>query len=122
MEPSCEHSPSKIIKKLKTNDSKAQSSDAMQSQYITDLSWIAPTTVQVEQLFSKCKNVMTCDRRRMKPRVFEAVVFLKENIEWWDEAVVQEMVSKKWDADLGQECNSSDNESQQDDDPDADEW
>ena len=104
------------------NDSKVQSSDAMQNQCKTDLSWIAPTTAQVEQLFSKCKNVMTCDRHQMRPQVFEAIVFLKENIEWWDEALVQKMVSKKWDADLGQECNSSDEELQPDDDPNADEW
>ena len=89
---------------------------------MTDLPWIAPTTAQVEQLVSRCWNFMTCNRCQMKPQVLKAITFLKENIEWWDETVVQEMASKKGDADLGQQCNSSGNESQPDDDPDADNW
>ena len=32
----------------------------------------------------------------MQPRLFEAIVFLKENVEWWDENLVQEMVAGVW--------------------------
>jgi hypothetical protein len=36
----------------------------------------------------------------MMPRLFEAIVCLNENKEWWDLQLVQEMVSKLWDNQL----------------------
>ena len=87
-------SPTKFLKSL---DWESRVSDRMDSLYIPDCTWISPTTVVVERLFSKCKNVMTCDRRRMHPRIFEAIVFLKENEAWWDIQTVQAMLSKQFD-------------------------
>ena len=57
-------------------------------------------TVEVERLFSKCSKVMKADRRKMHPRIFEAIVCLKENAEWWDLDLVQEMLAGVWDAEL----------------------
>ena len=73
----------------------------LESVYVTDLSWVHPTTVIVEQLFSRCRHVLTHSRRRLLPRLFEAIVYLKENAEYWSLDTVQQMVAGKWDDRLG---------------------
>eukprot|EP00977_Amphora_coffeiformis_P004702 scaffold1007_cov176-Amphora_coffeaeformis.AAC.8 len=93
------NSPTKFLKRL--NETREKSTNSLQSVYLTNLSWISPTTVVVERLFSRCKRVMTADRRRMHPRIFEAIVFLKKNEDFWNIKLVQEMVSGKWDEALG---------------------
>ena len=40
--------------------------------------------------------------------IFEAVVFLTENKDYWDLKLIQEMVSGHWDEQLGKECESDD--------------
>lgn len=68
---------------------------------MTDLGWIKPTTVVVERLFSKCRHVLSYERKRLLPRSFEAIIFLKENETYWSSKLVQEMVAGLWDARLG---------------------
>jgi len=94
-------SPTKFLKTL--DGSPRVTNHSMRSRYISDCSWISPTTVSVEQLFSKCSNVMKCDRRKMHPRIFEAIVFLKENESWWDVNLVQQMIAKHYDEELNEE-------------------
>ena len=77
---------------------------------MTNLEWIQPTTVLVERLFSKCRHVFTYDRQRLLPRLFEAIIFLKSNQQYWNSKLVQEMMSGLWDERLGREYNSDDEE------------
>ena len=100
-------SPSKFLKKL-NQSRKPMGSSALQSRYITNLNWIDPTTVKVERLFSRCRNVLTYKRRRLLPRIFEAIVFLRENRSFWSIETVQEMVSGRWDDRLGGHYDSDD--------------
>jgi hypothetical protein len=75
------------------------------SIYISDLSWIHSTTVDVERLFSECSSVMTAPRRKMFPRIFESIVFLRKNSMWWDVHLVQEMVVGKFKDSLTRDYN-----------------
>lgn len=111
-QPHGPYSPTKFFKDLR--EERAPAGNCIVSQYITDLSWISPTTVIVERLFSKNRNVLTFNRRRSLPRVFEAIVFLKENIDYWDEKLVQEMVSGRWDDRLKTEYSSDSDEEEED--------
>ena len=43
-----------------------------------------------------CRN-NPADRRHMHPRLFEAIACLRENTEWWDLELVQDMVAGLWD-------------------------
>ena len=92
------NSPTKFMKKLKSTKKRGRPKGC--SAFIEDCSWITPITVEVERLFSKCSKVMTADRRNMHPRIFEAIVCLKENQEWWDIDLVQEMLAGHWDVRL----------------------
>ena len=96
-----QYSPSKFFnnpkKKRKTNG------NVVESRFISNLSWISPTTVMVERLFSKNRHVLTFARRRMLPRVFEAIVFLKENLHLWDVQLIQDMMAGLWDSRLKEE-------------------
>ena len=47
-------------------------------------------------------------------RAFEAIVYLKENIDYWDISLIQQMVAGKWDERLKEDYNS---ESDEEDDP-----
>lgn len=82
----------------------------LQSQYLTELKWIQPTTVIVERLFSKCRGVMNYKQKRMLPRVFEAIIFLNENKGFWEHntSIIQDMILGKWDNQLGEEYDSDD--------------
>ena len=102
-------SPTKFLKSLSSE--KKPAGGVMRSRYISNVDWISPTTVPVERLFSKNRHVLTFNRQRLLPRVFEAIVFLKENVEYWDAALIQQMVAGKWDERLKEDYNSeSDNE------------
>jgi hypothetical protein len=88
-------SPSKFAKMIAAGSKRAHSETVMRSKYI-DCSFLCATTIVVERLFSKCGKVMTADRKSMMPRLFEAIVFLLENKDWWDINTVQEMMSGLW--------------------------
>ena len=64
----------------------------------------------VERLFSKCRHILTYDQHRMLPKFFEAIVFLKENSDFWSLQLVQEMLTGKWDERLGLEYDSEDDD------------
>ena len=53
------------------------------TQYI-DCSFCVATSNTVERLFSACKHVLTDERKCMSPIMFEALIFLKVNKEFWD--------------------------------------
>ena len=101
-------SPTKFLRNL--NKERTSKDDSMTSRYLTNLEWIQPTTVLVERLFSKCRHVFTYDRQRLLPRLFEAIIFLKSNQQYWNSKLVQEMMSGLWDERLGREYNSDDEE------------
>ena len=57
----------------------------------------------MEQLFSKNRHILTFARQRMLPRVFEAIIFLKENQHLWDGTTIQDMIAGLWDSRLKEE-------------------
>jgi hypothetical protein len=75
-----------------SSQKRPHSETALKSKYI-DLSCLSPTIVIVESLFSKCSRVMTAKSNHMMPCLFEAVVCLGENEDWWDVHLVQDMVA-----------------------------
>jgi hypothetical protein len=44
-----------------------------------ETNWIAPTSVEVERLFSNAKNVLTEKRKALKNENVEILLFLKAN-------------------------------------------
>ena len=64
-------SPTWFLRQLKVEKHQAEGKDSMESSYLSDLSWIVPTTVVVERLFSTCWHILTYDCRRMLPLIFE---------------------------------------------------
>lgn len=56
-------------------------------QYI-DCSFLVATSNTVERLFSQCKYVLTDQRKSMPPIIFEAIIFLKMNRDFWDVAML----------------------------------
>ena len=51
------------------------------------------STLIVETLCSHCSCVLTSDHRHMEPRLFKAIICLRENIERWDIELVQSMIA-----------------------------
>jgi len=105
-------SPTKFLKSLTSDRLPA---GIMRSQYISNVDWIAPTTVIAERLFSKNRHILSFNRRRMLPRSLEAIVFLKENVEYWNLSLIQQMVAGKWDEQLKEAYNSDSDEEGEDD-------
>mgnify|MGYP005848025549 CR=1 FL=1 len=102
--------PSSPTKFLKTLSSERRPSGVMRSQYISNVDWISPTSVKAERLFSKNRHVLSFNRRRLLPRAFEAIVYLKENIEYWDISLIQQMVAGKFDERLKEDYNTDSDE------------
>ena len=88
-------SPGKFCKMLQAGSKHKQSETVLKSLYI-DCSFLNPMTIIIESLFSKCGCVITASHRDMMPCLFEAIVFLKENEDWWNIQLVQEMVAGLW--------------------------
>ena len=86
---------SSFAKQMKAN--KCNASTAFKSKCLSDVSWISPITVIAEQLFLKCGHIMTVKRQWMHPQLFEAIIFLKQNREWWDDLQLQQMGTGLWD-------------------------
>lgn len=94
-------SPSSFKKYMVASQKRPHSETVLRSNYIDNLSFLNATTVIVESLFSKCSRIMTTNMRHMTPRLFEAIVFLRENNSWWNVELVQEMlVAGLWDPHL----------------------
>ena len=68
--------------KMKSAGQKRLCSDTKLDSKYVDCSFLTPTTVVVETLFSRCSHVLTADHQCMEPRLFEAIVFLHENKDW----------------------------------------
>ncbi len=49
---------------------------------------IPGTSVKCERHFSLAKHILTDTRKRTTPALFEALLILKVNREWWDEYTV----------------------------------
>jgi hypothetical protein len=83
-------SPSSFKRLMASSHKRPHSETALKSKYI-DLSFLSPTTVIVESLFSKCSRVITANWKHMMPCLFEALVCLRANKDWWDVHLVQDM-------------------------------
>ena len=57
------------------------------------LNYIGGSAVEVERLWSEAKFVLTAHRAKMSPIVFEALIFLKFNQQYWDIFTVQRAYS-----------------------------
>ena len=56
--------------------------------------FICGSAAEVEQLWSIAKNVLTNNRSRLTPAMFETLLFLKTNDEYWDILSVQEAYTR----------------------------
>ena len=54
-----------------------------------NIDFICGCAAEVERLWSICKYILTNVRSRLTPNLFEALVFLKVNHEYWDARSVQ---------------------------------
>ena len=63
------------------------------SKYI-DCRFLVATTCRVERLFSEAKHILTDVRKHMSPMLFEALLFLRCNLEYWNAALVAEAIQK----------------------------
>ena len=60
--------------------------------------------------------MLSFNRRRLLPRAFESIVYLKENMDYWDAALIQQMVAGKWNERLKEDYKSDSEEDEDDDD------
>ena len=60
--------------------------------------FILGSVAEVERLWSIAKRVLTDDRKEKSPIVFEALVFLNVNREYWDEQCVKEAMARSCSA------------------------
>jgi hypothetical protein len=58
-----------------------------------DCSFIYASSAQVERLWSIAKHVLM-GRMRMTPQLFEALLYLKENRRFWDDAMVKKAIDE----------------------------
>ena len=63
-------------------------STAKKESIYIDCSFIVVTSNTVERLFSTCKHVLTDSRKSMSPIMFEAIIFLKVNKNFWSVKMV----------------------------------
>ena len=54
-----------------------------------NVDYICGSVAEVERLWSLCKYILLNTRSRITPHLFEALVFLKVNYDYWDAASVQ---------------------------------
>jgi hypothetical protein len=65
-----------------------------------DCSFLQPTTCTIERLFSLCSHFFLPKRKRMAPRLLEAIVFLNVNRDWWNINTVQLMLCGAYNEEL----------------------
>lgn len=58
-------------------------------EYI-DTRFICGSVCEVERLWSVCKALLGVNRMSVTPIIFEALIFLKVNTEYWDQLMVCE--------------------------------
>ena len=54
--------------------------------------FIIGSAAEVERIWSSAKHILTDTRNRMKPLIFEAIIFLKKNERLWDDRLIAEAV------------------------------
>jgi hAT family C-terminal dimerisation region len=87
------------------------------SKYI-NTSFLLPTSCVVERLFSQAKRVFSPHRRSLHTKTLEALLFLKENRELWNVAMVAVIVNER-----DEELAADNNEAEDDEDGvEDDEW
>ena len=84
-----EHNPIKTGYFEECQNRKCRRVSAEQDQYM-DCTFLVATTVTVERLFSTCKYVLTDNRKSLPPIMFEALLFLKINRDFWDLPMVEQ--------------------------------
>ena len=73
-----EHNPARAVlgQRLPTNNS--------MQDYVDPLTNICATSNSCERLFSTAKYVLVPHRRSMSAKMFEAILLLKKNAQFWD--------------------------------------
>ena len=59
-----------------------------------NVDFICGSAAEVERLWSIAKYILTDNRARLTPAMFEALLFLKTNDEYWDMAMVMEAYTR----------------------------
>ena len=77
------------MKKRKTGELERSKS----SPYL-NVDYICGSAAEVERLWSLCKYILTNTRSRLTPNLFEVLVFLKVNHDYWDARDVQVAYTK----------------------------
>ena len=64
--------------------------ESMNTSPYENVDYICASAAEVEQLCLIAKHILSNSRSRMTPNLFEALVFLKVNNEYWDCRMVQD--------------------------------
>lgn len=67
-------------------------------EYVDASQYLCATSNVCERLFSQGKYVLTPQRKHMSPILFEAIMFLKKNIDYWDIRTVGAAIQASTDA------------------------
>ena len=59
-----------------------------------NVDFICGSAAEVERLWSIAKYILTDNRSRMTPAMFESLLFLKTNEEYWDMSMVMEAYTR----------------------------
>ena len=70
----------------------AQAANHLDSPYI-DCNFIFGSAAQVEQMWSQAKYILSQQRSRMTPLLFETILYLKINDRFWDMNTVKEAIN-----------------------------
>jgi len=54
--------------------------------------FILGSVAEVERLWSVCNALLSDNRKRMSPLVFESIVFLKENRSYWSQSIISKAI------------------------------
>jgi hypothetical protein len=81
-------------KRQKTNQY-GHSAPGANKAYIDVFTLIAPTSNTCERLFSEAKYILVPHRRGMSPITFEALLYLKKNIKYWNAFTVGKAMKVK---------------------------
>jgi len=80
------------------------------SAYIDVSKLVCATSNCCERLFSEAKYVMVPQRRGMTPAIFEALLFLKKNLDFWGVATVATAMKMRPEEEVEQDEENSEDE------------
>jgi hypothetical protein len=82
-------SPEPITMPEKIAKRKRDAGERVGNDEYVNVSWVLGSAAEVERLWSIAKYILTDDtRRQMDPEMFETIIFLKVNHEYWNQATV----------------------------------